>query len=121
MQTSWISGKYSLNIMMGQYEDRNSTILCRLPNEPACFTKVLNASRRQEMADTRCMNTLNDYKLLQISWIFDVDFGATFREVLKREYVDRIFATLPETKEIREVVATVLSYLLKRQPTRRAF
>ena len=98
-----------------QYEQQDSTIVWGLPNDPACSPKVVDALRRQEMADTRHMATLNDYKLLQISWIFDVNFRPTLRAVHERQYIDRIAATLPQTKEIRKIIRTVLAYLQARQ------
>ncbi|MBE9582067.1 MAG: HD domain-containing protein [Proteobacteria bacterium] len=99
----------------GRYEETNSTIVLGLPNDSACSPKIVNALRLERMADTRDMATLNDYKLLQISWVFDVNFEPTFRAVCERRYVEKITATLPQTREIREVVSAVLDYLKKRK------
>lgn len=98
----------------GQYDhhvQRNSTIVWGLPNDRVYSPKIVDALRRQEMADTRHMVTLNDYKLLQISWVFDVNFGPTFDAVYERQYIQKIAATLPQTQEIRETVGMVLAYL----------
>lgn len=99
----------------GRYEETNSTIVLGLPNGSACSPKIVNALHLERMADTRDMATLNDYKLLQISWVFDVNFEPTFRAVCERRYVEKITATLPQTREIREVVSTVLAYLQKKE------
>ncbi|MBN1840888.1 MAG: HD domain-containing protein [Deltaproteobacteria bacterium] len=97
-----------------RYEGTNSTIVLGLPNGSVCSPKILTALHLGRMADTRDMATLNDYKLLQISWVFDVNFEPTFRAVCERRYVEKIAATLPQTREIREVVSTVLAYLQKK-------
>jgi hypothetical protein len=65
------------------------------------------------MADLKDMSTLNDFKLLQISWVFDLNFRPTYRAVYERQYVERIAATLPQTREISEVVAKVQGYVKK--------
>jgi hypothetical protein len=57
------------------------------------------------------MATLNDFKLLQISWVFDLNFGPTFRAVHDRRYIEKIAANLPRTQEISEVVAIVQGYV----------
>jgi hypothetical protein len=66
------------------------------------------------MADTRHMMTLNDYKLLQMSWVFDINFAPTFGAVHKRQCVQKIAATLTPGIEVGEIVQTVLAYLLDR-------
>jgi hypothetical protein len=101
----------------GGYRQANSTIVWGLPNHPICSPKILNALRRQEMADTRHMVSLNDYKLLQISWVFDVNFAPTFGAVHERQYVEKIAATLTPGIEVGQIVETVLAYLLNRQAT----
>jgi len=66
------------------------------------------------MADTINMTTLNDFKLLQISWVFDVNFQPTFGSLCERRYLERIAVSLPGTKEIKEVVSIAEAYT-KRQ------
>jgi len=101
-----------------QHEQANSTIVWGLPNDPACSPEIVDALRRKEMADTRHMATLNDYKLLQISWVFDVNFAATFGAVFVRQYVQKIAATLTPGLHVEPIVETVLAYLQNRQPLR---
>lgn len=101
----------------GQYDHRNSTIVWGLANEPVCSPKIVNALRRQEMADTRHMATLNDYKLLQISWVFDINFAPTFGAVYERRYMQKIAAALMPRREVEQIVEAVLAYVLNRQRT----
>jgi hypothetical protein len=100
-----------------EYQQANSTIVWGLPNDPTCSSKIVNALRRQQMADTRHMATLNDYKLLQISWVFDVNFAPSFGAVHERQYMQKIAATLTPGIEVEQIVETVLAYLLNRQAT----
>jgi hypothetical protein len=102
----------------GQFKDRNATIVWGLPSDPFCSPRIVNALRRQEMADTRHMATLNDYKLLQISWVFDVNFRPTFGAVYERKYVQKIAAALTPGLHVEPIVETVLAYLQNRQSRR---
>jgi hypothetical protein len=96
-----------------QNEERepNSTIVLGLPDERACSPAVLDALRDFRMADLKDMVTLNDFKLLQMSWVFDLNFGPTFRVVRDRRYIEEIAARLPRTQEISRVVGIVQGYV----------
>jgi hypothetical protein len=98
-----------------KHEQANPTIVWGLPNNPTCSPKILNALRRQEMADTRHMASLNDYKLLQISWVFDVNFAPTFGAIHERQYVQKIAATLTPGIEVGQIIEIVLAYVLNRR------
>ena len=93
----------------------DSTIVWGLPDNQACSPKIVNALSLKKMADTRDMATLNDFKLLQISWVFDVNFIPTFRAVHKRKYVEKIAAYLPQTREVQQLVAMVQAYLKEQE------
>ena len=99
------------------YPEANSTIVWGLRNDPTCSSEIVNALRRQQMADTRHMATLNDYKLLQISWVFDVNFPPTFDAIHERQYVQKIAATLTPGIDLERIVEKVLAYLQNRQAT----
>jgi HD superfamily phosphohydrolase YqeK len=94
-----------------QDEQANSSIVWGLPNNDACSPRIINALSLKKMADTRHMATLNDFRLLQISWVFDVNYGPTLRAVRERRYVEKIAAYLPQTTEIQQLLAMVQAYL----------
>jgi putative nucleotidyltransferase with HDIG domain len=96
----------------GRYSDVDSTVVWGLPDEQSCSSKITDALLAQEMADTKHMATLNDFKLLQISWIFDVNFIPTFCAVRRRRYIDKIAATLPRTDIVQKAVGRANAYLL---------
>ncbi len=55
------------------------------------------------------MRTLNDFRLLLCSWVYDLNFPATRKAVLERGYLDELLSGLPDTPQIQEVRKTVLS------------
>jgi hypothetical protein len=99
----------------GRFGAKSGTIVLGLPDGALCSSEILAALDREEMANTKDMVTLCDYKLLQISWVFDLNFAAACREVESRKYVETIAATLPKKKEIEEAVHKVRAYLTHRQ------
>ena len=94
-----------------QEDEPNSTIVLDMPDNQACSPAIIDALYDHRMADLKDMATLNDFKLLQISWVFDVNFRPTFRAVQERQYIEKIAATLPKTREISKVLTIVQAYL----------
>ena len=57
------------------------------------------------------VNCLNDFKLLQISWIYDLNFATSRRILNERGYIPELAATLPERADISQAVSNALASL----------
>jgi len=95
-------------------KERNTTIELGLPDTQSCSPPILDAIRQRKIAYLKDMATLNDFKLLQISWVFDLNYTPTFCALHERRYVEQIAATLPQTGEISKLLATVEAYVRER-------
>jgi len=78
-------------------KNRNQTIELDLPDidrvsDPVCVS--LLKGKTVQMAD---LKTLNDFKLLQIGWVYDINFPRTFQMVRQKGYLEKIRAALPRT------------------------
>jgi hypothetical protein len=92
--------------------NRNRTIELDLPDidrvSPAVYEGLMNGKPVQ-MADLR---TLHDFKLLQIGWIYDVNFPRTFQIVREKKYLEKIRNALPqESSQILEVYERAVARL----------
>ena len=58
--------------------------------------------------------TLNDYRLLRLSWIYDMNFPATFDLIQKNDLVSKILAKVPPSKEKDEISVHILHYVSRR-------
>ena len=94
-------------------EETNTTMVLGLPDEPGCSPRIVEALEQHHMADLKDMASLNDFKLLQISWVYDLNLRPTFRAVLERQYVNRIAAHLQQTHDIQHALSGVKAYLRK--------
>jgi hypothetical protein len=50
-------------------------------------------------------------KLINLAWIYDVNFIATLKRIKKCGYLESIIVLLPDTPDIRKVREKVLSYI----------
>ena len=92
----------------------NKTIELGLPDQPACSPAVLAALHAGCYARMEDLRTLNDFKLLQISWVYDLNFQPSFRALQKRGYIEQIVATLPATEEVTAPVKQTQAFIRSR-------
>jgi HD superfamily phosphodiesterase len=77
--------------------NRNQTIELDLPDRAQISDSVYNALMNGQLAHMADLKTLNDFKLLQIGWIYDVNFPRTFQIVRENGYLEMIRDALPQT------------------------
>jgi len=53
------------------------------------------------------MKSLNDYKLLLISMVYDLNFKYTFRVMSEKQYIQKIYETLPKRDHIIDVYRNI--------------
>ena len=74
---------------------------------PACLAALANG----QIVKLDQAKVLNDFKLLQISWVYDLNFATTKRLLLEREYLPKLAATLPDTTSVCQAVERAVSSL----------
>jgi hypothetical protein len=84
------------------------------PDLPFCSPEVLAAVGAQQMVQLSIMKSLNDFKMLQLSWIYDINFATTLRLIKERGVVEQLAATLPREQAVLDVVGRVQGYLERR-------
>jgi hypothetical protein len=72
---------------------------------PACV-RELAAGRVIRLEDVR---VLNDFKLLQISWVYDLNYRSAYRLLQQRGHIQALAATIPLDAEAAQAVAVAVS------------
>lgn len=91
--------------------ERASAVNLDLPDTPAYSNDILLCLHERRMASLRDLGSLNDFKLMQLSWIYDLNFPASFRLLGERNYLNRIASTLPLTSEIKSVCDSLTHFI----------
>jgi hypothetical protein len=81
------------------------------PDTPECNPEVIDALRNGQLIHYDQIKTINDAKLLQLGWVYDVYFDYSLQQISDRGYLQAIINLLPKTNEIRQVSDCVLSYV----------
>ncbi len=86
--------------------ERASAVGLGFPDLPGYSPEVAVCLERGEMVRLATVQSLNDFKLLQLSWVFDLNFSASFRMIRERGLMGQLVATLPaEARDSRAVAA----------------
>jgi len=83
--------------MENRYSD---AIALWLPDNPSFSEKIIDSIRMRKFAKLKDLKTLNDFKLLQVSWVFDINFIPSFRTIKNNNFIGMLEKTLPNVKEI---------------------
>jgi len=84
------------------------------PDEPYYSPELLDTLQRGELLDYRLVRTMNDVKLLEIGWVYDVYFAFTLRQIAEKCYIEQLAERLPTTKEVQRAVRGVMRYMHRR-------
>ncbi|MFP4015303.1 MAG: HD domain-containing protein [Chitinispirillaceae bacterium] len=105
-----------LHMMTDYYEGAHvSEVVCvGLPDQPAISKEILKSIVTGEIGRTEHMKTRNDFKLLQISWIFDFNFAWSFSVIDSKRYIDRIGSVLPQTESVTAALNSAHKFLKER-------
>jgi len=91
--------------------ERNVALELELPETPGISEGVYKALMNKAIVNLKHVKNINDIKLLQAGWIYDINFKPTFESDKNRRYLEKIREVLPESKEIDQVFDIVNSYL----------
>ena len=91
--------------------DRASAVGLGYPDSPFCSREIFNTIMKGKMINLKDVRTLNDFKLLQLSWLFDLNFIPTLCLFRDKGYLAAFAAILPPVKEVQCALTTIGYYL----------
>ena len=104
-----VSTYYSVNDT-----ERNTAVELDLPDTPEVSEDILNSIKEGKMISMQQLRSLNDFKLLQMAWVYDINFQPAFQMIYERDYLQKIRGTLPASEKIDQIYSMLMSYLKKR-------
>jgi len=92
----------------------NPGIELDLPVSDEISPEVIKDIRERRMVEISNLRTSTDFKILQLGWIFDINFPYTFLSIKNRRYIERICAALPDSKEKKQICQIVSDFIKER-------
>jgi len=94
--------------------ERSSAVELDLPDGPDVSEGVLKDLQRRKTVNMQQLRFLNDFKLLQLGWAYDVNFQPSLELIREQGYLQKIRATLPESEAIDLIYDQILSHIESR-------
>lgn len=76
-----------------------------------CSPEVLEDVLARNQANYLNLKTLDDRKLLQLCWVYDINFPSILQKILDRGYIEMIFNALPQTKQMEKAKEAIRKYV----------
>ncbi|MDH7599315.1 MAG: hypothetical protein QHH07_06720 [Sedimentisphaerales bacterium] len=86
----------------------------RLPDEPRCNPTLVAALREGRRVNADQIQTLSDLKLMQLGWVYDINFLHSLQLLAADRYLERLADTIPDTDGVRPAKEAVFRYLHSR-------
>lgn len=85
--------------------ERPTAVALGLKDIPEYSDEMLDCIAEKRLVRLIDLKTLNDFRLLQLSWIFDLNFRRSFTFLRERGYVNAIADSLPQNDKITKTIA----------------
>ena len=90
---------------------RNTTIELGLPDTPGVSDEVYQSLINERLVLKKDLQNLNDFKLLQVGWLFDLNFAPSIARLAEKGYLEKIRAVLPKETKIDAIFKKVGVYM----------
>lgn len=100
------------NVILTENEkDENSDISLGFSDNTDLNPEIVEAMKKKQTIDYKLITSALDFKIILLSWIYNINFDYTFILIKKREAVKKIIETLPKIKEIQSMKEEILNYI----------
>ena len=97
----------------GPDKEKDPAIELDLPDTPGISAEIYQCLLNGSPIVFDSMRNLNDFKLLQAGWVYDINFHPTFSRLKQRGYLRILEDSLSRTREVREIFNTLTRYVDK--------
>lgn len=89
----------------------SNTIELGLPNSQFISDEVFNSIMNDQLVKHDDLSSVTDFKILQLAWVFDLNFPRSFEILKERRYIDILNHTLPQTEKIVQIYNKINHFL----------
>jgi hypothetical protein len=92
-------------------DPHNFPLEIEFPVSGWCSPEVIEAVLKGKSIDYRQLKTMEDAKLLQMGWVYDINFRATLCRIKERRYMESLAEMLPQKPEIAAACNSVIAFV----------
>ena len=91
--------------------DTRHSIVLGLDESDDISEWVIDAVLNKKKIPMKKLRTVNEFKMLQIGWVYDLNFPYSIRKLREKNYIPAIFSSISEPARNRLVETHVMNYL----------
>jgi len=95
-------------------DPENFNLELEFEDDPYCSEHVIEAVLAQKRISYSDLKTLTDYKLLMLTWVYDVNYTAALERIRERGFIQDVLELLPDTEEMTKVIQMIENYIDQR-------
>lgn len=92
----------------------NEAIELDLPDAPVLSEPICLDVEAGKVPDYRDMRSLNDFKVVQLAWVYDLNYKRSFEILKQRRFLEQIRDVLPDLPRVNSIFLNVFNYLENR-------
>jgi hypothetical protein len=94
--------------------ERASAAMLGFPELPGVSPACLTALTEGRVVNLNTVACTNDFKLLLISWSYDLNFSSSYRQVRENAYLQALEANLPDQYDIRAAIESARNHCARK-------
>lgn len=94
--------------------ERASATAFGVPDTPEYSKKMLSNIMQGKIASYSDIRTENDFRLMKLSWVYDMNFDSSVKLLVEKRYIDRLMGMMPDTEEIKLAMDRLKRYITER-------
>lgn len=95
----------------GRGYDNDSTLELSKPDTPGISPEVAEDIMEGRIVDLAYVKNRNDFAMVRLAWVFDINFVPTLREIEKRGYITALKSHLPDFQKKEQLFTRVNDYV----------
>lgn len=104
-----------LRVFIDYYESpedkRASATAFGLPDTPEYSKEILERLYNKQKVSYLNLKTVNDFKLMNLSWGYTLNFNESYMLLQERDYLNTVIKHLPKTEEITRIATLVKEHV----------
>jgi putative nucleotidyltransferase with HDIG domain len=95
------------------HSSENKTIGLDLPHNDKISQEIVAQFMAEKIIYSKELSNLNDFKILQLAWIYDLNYSYSIAYVKKSKYLQRILQTMPANSSTKKIAVKIDEFLRK--------
>lgn len=92
-------------------DKKNTAIEHDLPNTEGYSSEFMVDIMNGKNSSNKYIKNRNDMRLIKLTWIFDINYNISLKQIINKKYIEKTFEVLPRTEEMDKMKEILFKYI----------